>query len=99
MELNRSRVEALLAACKNATRGARATREDGDYYQGGTYIGVGQCHYEDGRMVPGASDSKYGTYFDVDICRVESAADEALLLLSDPDTIEALCAAWLEAHE
>lgn len=52
---------------KAATPGPWIEREDLDYYQGGTYLGIGGYDYKDGSKVPGSA------YFETNVCRIESS--------------------------
>lgn len=79
------------------------TREDYDYYQGGTYIGYGPYYYRKNKIqsfdgivgstkVDGLDNDGRADYFEKDVCRVES--QESLpLLLAAPEMLEALKAA------
>lgn len=54
------------------------TYENGDYYQGGTYIGFGPMKYVSGHKVECAVGEH--DYLETEICRVESPAYTKLLL-------------------
>lgn len=73
LDLDKWKLDAL-----NATQGEWLTREDLDYYQAGTYIGVGPYAYEKGNKVPG------NEYFDTDIVRVENDDNQNHLLNMQP---------------
>ena len=71
-----------------ATPGEWELREDWDYYQGGTYIGLEPYHYDGCTKVLGRGPGGYDTRFRHDVCRVEgSPGDEAFLLLSRRDVL------------
>lgn len=86
-----TRIEQIKKRLSEANKGPWQTREDYDYYEGGTYIGIGPEKY-----VPD-EDSKYGgnkrvpceidevQYFHQDICRVESPRDHEFIQHSRED--------------
>jgi hypothetical protein len=95
--LTKARRDELRRIADSATPGPWETREDEDYYQCGTYIGVEPFHYDCGREVDGRG--KDHTYFRRNVCRVEShEADQRFLieartalpeLLDEVDRLEA----------
>lgn len=93
-----SELDAIQARADAATEGPWETREDGDYYQGGTYIGFKPMHYAPhagGRyneLVPGRSANGYGTYFKQDVCRVEGTGEDLAFLLASRTDVPALVA-------
>jgi hypothetical protein len=85
-------LEAIRARLRAATPGKWELREDGDYYQCGTYVGVGPYYYNHGVEIDGRHPVEdEGTYFRTDVCRIENAADEQFLL-NAPADIAALLA-------
>lgn len=84
---DRKRLEEIKARVAKATEGPWESREDGDYYQGGTYIGAKPYRYTSAverkqglpTQVPCKADDR-DAYFEKDVCRVESDADFEFLL-------------------
>lgn len=67
----------LKKLCDEATEGPWLEREDYDYYQGGTYLGIGPYSYGDNReKVSGAC------YFETDVCRVEDGVSKDFIAAS-----------------
>lgn len=56
--------------CDGATDGPWIEREDFDYYQGGTYLGVNPYSYKGGVKVEG------NDCFETDVCRIESGDND-----------------------
>lgn len=86
----------LTELAKAATPGKRRQREDSDYYQGGTYVGVGRAYdYVRGQKIWVENlPQDFAGYFERDICRMHgSDADTAFTLALDPDAVLALVAA------
>lgn len=85
------------ARAEQATKGQWETREDQDYYPGGTYIGVGPYYY---RPVPGprcteqtpGREPNGHCWFKQDICRVEGSDDDREFLLHARDDVLQLVA-------
>ena len=60
---------------EKATPGPLLEREDFDYYQGGTYLGINPIKYLKGS----------GQYFGKDVCRIESSGDKELFKYAQSD--------------
>lgn len=67
--------ERILELDKETTPGPWESRQDYDYYQGGTYLGVGRCDNYNRGQKAACSDSD-GGYFETNVCRIEKDTDE-----------------------
>lgn len=86
------RLDQIRARVEAATPGPWETREDGDYYLGGTYIGHGPYFYDKSKwdgcgLVPTTKGYRNGVaeYFETDVCRVESSDDLEFLVHARSD--------------
>lgn len=72
------KLKTMKAIAAARTPGEWQKREDYDYYQGGTYLGVGPYKYdhtiETGRKVSCSIEEV--SYFETDICRVQSGSND-----------------------
>jgi hypothetical protein len=84
------RLAEIKARLTVAAPGPWSTREDEDYYQGGTYIGHGPEHYEANERVPGLRADGTAEYFAIDVCRVHHEPSADLLIHAPEDLLDLL---------
>jgi hypothetical protein len=90
-QVNEADLLAIEQRANAATPGPWETREDGDYYQGGTYIGVEPYHYPGPK--PGRPEKfPDHCYFKTDVCRVESGEADREFILHARTDVPALIA-------
>lgn len=77
--------EALRARIAAATKGPLLEREDHDYYQGGTYIGVDPYYYADGMKGAGPNAAGAFEFFETNVARIEMDNDKPLLMHARAD--------------
>lgn len=77
-----------------AMRGPWEIREDKDYYEAGTYVGISPYHYVNGRVVDGRNpNNPDDCYFGHDVFRLEGTQEDLDFLLRVRSDVPRLCAA------
>jgi hypothetical protein len=102
----KEKLESMLAETERATPGPWLSREDFDYYRGGTYLGMGPQKYvprSDGKGNE-LTDCDYenAQYFKIDVCRIESNKQDERFIASARTQLPAALRALihlLEANE